>query len=332
MTKGSTPLRVLFVEDAFDQALLVKSFLSSAGKYDVTHSQDGDSAAALLRDKEWDLFVTDLNLPGTDGFALIRICCEVHPQVPIMATTGYTGPHYQEEAFRSGAHDLMTKPLEKQEFLDRLEKLLGQKGGAAPVGVPSGGSILAIGGLVGDAEMGCGGSLLQWVAKGKTVYVVPTCGDELEHTPEGLRGARAAAAVLGVQTVIDKDAMNDMTRRFALAEKMVREYKPEVVYAPAPSDDHPARREAFRIAKAASADVPSVFGYQTATTGMDFRPERYVDVSKQLKVKMEALAAYQNKGAGRLELRPRMAQAYALYWGRREEFKLVEAFEILKGS
>jgi len=76
------------VEDAFDQALVVKSFFASAGNFDVTHAQDGDSAAQFLRGEEWDLFVTDLNLPGTDGFELIRICRELHPEVPVMATTG----------------------------------------------------------------------------------------------------------------------------------------------------------------------------------------------------------------------------------------------------
>ena len=48
--------------------------------------------------------------------------------------------------------------------------------------------------------------------------------------------------------------------------------------------------------------------------------------------KMEALTAYQNAGERRVDLRPRMAQAYARYWGRLREFSEVEAFEKLDGS
>ena len=131
MTSGSDPIRVLFVEDAFDQAMLVKAFFSSAGNYEVTHSQDGDHAAELLRSQHWDILVTDLNLPGIDGFELIRICRQILPDTPVMAITGYTGAHYQEEAFRAGASDLMTKPLEKDEFLVRTAKLVGERGTAS---------------------------------------------------------------------------------------------------------------------------------------------------------------------------------------------------------
>ena len=165
MTQGSPRLRVLFAEDAFDHALIVKAFLSSADRFETVHSQDGDAAAALLRDETWDLFVTDLNLPGKDGFELIRICRELHPDVPVLATTGYTANHYHEAAFRAGAKDLMTKPLEKEEFLMRVARLVDdperdkaeddEDEEDPPV-------VLAVGGLVGDAEMGCGGSLSGW--------------------------------------------------------------------------------------------------------------------------------------------------------------------------
>lgn len=317
-------IRILFVEDAFDQALLVKAFLADAGVYDVTHSQDGDQATHLLKEREWDLLVTDLNLPGVDGFEVIRVSKQEHPDMPIMATTGYTGAHYQEGAFRAGASDLMHKPLAKEEFLSRVERLVGKRASAAQP------CIMAIGGLVGDAEMGCGGSLVEWATQGKPVYIVPLCADDLDPSSKGVIGARAAAKLMGVGTIIDPEAMEDTSRRVEFVEDLFREHPPEVLYVPAMDDDHPARREAFRISKAASGEVPVVLGYQTATTGLDFRPGRYQNVADHMMTKMEALAAYQEAGAGRLDLTPRMAQAYARYWGRFNKFTEVEAFEILK--
>ena len=99
---SSTLLRVLFVEDAFDHALLVKAFLSGAGGYEVTHSQDGDHAVMLLQDQEWDLIISDLNLPGTDGFEVIRVARGMDPDIPILATTGYTEQTYHDRATRAG--------------------------------------------------------------------------------------------------------------------------------------------------------------------------------------------------------------------------------------
>lgn len=320
------PLRVLYVEDAFDQALLVKAILQSSGDFQVTHAQDGEYAAALARDQEWDLLITDLNLPGLDGFELCRIVKQVHPELPVLAITGYTGAHYQEQAFRAGATELLTKPIDKDELLSKVQELTGATAGAS-----SRNNILAVGGLVGDVEMGCGGSLIRHRQEGGTVTIMPLCRDELDPTGAGLDAARNAAQALGAHLILDDVALDDTQRRMALVERVVRDLAAEIVYLPALDDGHPARREAFRITKACTTTVPRVLGYQTATTGLDFRPTLFEDVSDVLMDKMELLTSYQAAGAHRQDLAPRLAQAYARYWGRLERFSEVEAFEVIRG-
>ncbi len=322
----SDPIRVLLVEDAFDQALLVKSFLQSEGDFEVTHSQDGDQAARLLHEQKWDLLVTDLNLPGKDGFELTRIARSVDPPVPVLATTGYTGAHYAESAFRAGANELLVKPLDKDDFLSKVRDLTGT------VAEVEHNVVLAIGGLVGDVEMGCGGTLVKMATSGDDVVILPLCRDETDDTSAGLTAARNAAELLGVEIIAQEDAMNDTDGRVALLEQVVRDLKPTSVFMPAMDDGHVARREAFRISKVATAPVPKVLTYQTATTGLDFRPQHFEDIRDHLMRKMEALAAYQEAGASRLDLMPRLAQAYARYWGRFERFSEVEAFEIIRGA
>lgn len=323
MAATPKPVRVLFVEDAFDHALLVKTFLGGEG-YDVVHSQDGDHAFELLRSQKWDILVTDLNLPGKDGFSVIREARKVAPEMPVLATTGYTGSAYQEQAFRAGANELLTKPLDRDEFMARVTALVGQRP------APTGGIVMAIGGLVGDVEMGCAGTLMAAVEAGRTVVTVPLCGDDGDRDGRGLQGAVAAAELMGSAAILDRGAMEHTTGRVALLEQLVSERQPEVVYLPAMDESHPSRMEAFRIAKAATTTVPEIHCYQTATTGLEFRPDRFVDVGDRMVMKMEILAAYQAAGAGRLDLTPRMAQAYARYWGRFQGFAEVEAFETLK--
>jgi hypothetical protein len=99
------------------------------------------------------------------------------------------------------------------------------------------------------------------------------------------------------------------------------------VYLPAPGDRNEDRRKASMVGQAATAEVDNVFGYETATTGLDFLPTHFVDVHTQMVMKLEALSAYQSVGAPRVDLRPRMAQAYARYWGRFRDFTEVEAFQ-----
>ncbi len=317
-------IRILLVEDAFDEALVIRTFLQSApGTFHVTYSQDGDHAAVLLREREWDLLITDLNLPGIDGFELCRIAKAEHPSMPILAVTGYTGAHYQEEAFRAGATDLMTKPLEDDDFVRKVEELTGTR--RTPVHA----SVIAVGGLVGDVEMGCGGTLLKQRQAGMDVVIVPLCRDERDPTNSGVECAVNAAKRLGARVLIDEPALEDTERRMGFLQRLAHDLRLETAYIPAMDDPHPARREAFRVAKVAFGTVPLVLGYQTMTTGFDFKPSRLEDVSEQMMDKMEALTAYQESRNARKDLAPRVAQAYARYWGRFQSFGEVEPFEVV---
>lgn len=316
--------RVLYVEDAIDQALLVKTFFATMPGYHVTHAQDGDTALRLIADKSWDILVPDLNLPGADGFALIKAFRAKYPRAPILVTTGYTQPEYEEQALRSGADQVMIKPLSHEEFVGRVQAMVAK----GPTVEPADGDVvLAIEGRLGDAEMGCGGTLMAEVAKGRMVVIVPICRSESDVTPEELKAATIAADILGVELRVDRTLFGDTDAQRDLLERTLNEMRPTTVYMPAPDDTDPSRREAALMTRKASIEVPTVLAYETATTGLEFVPARFNDVRAEMVLKLEALSAYQAVGAGRVDLRPRMAQAYARYWGRFQDFTEVEAFE-----
>lgn len=317
---------MLYVEDAFDQAFLVKAFFQTLPGYRVTHSQDGDHAVELIATQEWDLFVTDLNLPGTDGFQLIRTMRSKYETLPILVTTGYTQAQYEEQALRAGADQVMIKPLSQADFVARVQSMIER----AHTPVHDGDElVLVVEGQLGDAEMGCGGAMMEAVASGARVVIVPLLGYEDEDTRAEMKASGIASAILGVDFTPDRSTFGDLSAQRALIDRLVAELKPTTVYVPAPDDRDTARREASALTRAATAHVRRVYGYETATTGLDFTPSVFVDVRSQMVMKMEALAAYQSMGAPRVDLRPRMAQAYARYWGRFKDFTEVEAFQLV---
>jgi CheY-like chemotaxis protein/LmbE family N-acetylglucosaminyl deacetylase len=116
--------RILLVEDDLDQAHLVRFLLENEGPYKVTLAQDGIRGTALVEEREWDLIITDLNLPGVDGMAVVEAARNHRPGTPVMATTGYSGPEYAERAREQGAHDVLLKPLDKDDLLERVRTLL----------------------------------------------------------------------------------------------------------------------------------------------------------------------------------------------------------------
>jgi CheY-like chemotaxis protein len=320
-------IRVLYVEDAFDQALLVKAFFNALPGYSIVHSQDGDQAIRLVENEAWDLLVTDLNLPGTDGFAVIRSMRAHQPSVPILVTTGYTQAQYEEQALRAGADQVMIKPLSQNDFLDRVRGMAERAEVPTPESDGDDEVVLAIEGRLGDAEMGCGGSLMRAAEGGATVVVVPILGSPDEDTQPELKAASIAASILGIEFRVDRTLLGNADGQRDLLERTMNELRPTTVYLPAPDDRDPDRRRAFDFGSAAALEIAQVLGYETATTGLDFRPSHFSDIRAQMVMKMEALAAYQSVGAPRVDLRPRMAQAYARYWGRFRDFSEVEAFE-----
>ena len=311
-------VRVLYAEDAFDQAMLVKAFFNTLPGFKVFHAQDGDQALRLLAEQEWDLVVTDLNLPGTDGFAVIRRVREGSALTPILVTTGYTQAHYEEQALRAGADAVMIKPLNQNEFITRVQAMVQRQD--LPEEAHAGEVILVVEGRVGDAEMGCGGTLLRAVER-----------QAADTSQPELKAASIAADILGYEFRVDRTLFGDREGQRDLIARTLDELRPKTLYLPAPDDRDPSRKDAYRLGRDAATEVGTIFGYETATTGLEFVPSNFVDIRAQMVMKMEALAAYQSLGAARVDLRPRMAQAYARYWGRFRDFTEVEAFEQVRG-
>ena len=322
-------IRVLYVEDAFDQALLVKAFFNALPGFTVTHAQDGDQALRLLEKSAWDLLVTDLNLPGTDGFTVIRKTRLAYPDIPILVTTGYTQAHYEEQALRAGADQVMIKPLTHNDFVSRVWSMVEKREAPEETGERV---ILAIEGRLGDAEMGVGGTLMRASEAGASVVVVPILMSPEDTSSAELKGAAIAASLLDFEFRVDRTLFGDLPAQKDLIQRLMNELRPTTVYMPSSDDRDPSRREASQITQTASAEVAVTFEYETATTGLEFTPSHFVDVRTQMVMKMEALAAYQSVGAGRVDLRPRMAQAYARYWGRFRDFGEVEAFQQTRGQ
>ncbi|MFW6207016.1 MAG: response regulator [Gemmatimonadota bacterium] len=113
------------MEDALDQAHLVRFLLEETGEFRVTHVQDGVRGSELAEAEDWALVITDLNLPGAYGMAVIEASRKAHPETPILATTAYSGPEFAERARKQEVDDVLIKPLDRDDLLARVRKLVG---------------------------------------------------------------------------------------------------------------------------------------------------------------------------------------------------------------
>src|SRR5262245_20755678 len=103
---------VLVVDDDEGIRELIVSYFNGLGML-VTGAQDGRAAIATLHrsNGRFGLVVTDLNLPGAAGFAVLQPARHANPHCYVVIVTGYASLDSAIHAVRVGAYDYLTKPF-----------------------------------------------------------------------------------------------------------------------------------------------------------------------------------------------------------------------------
>ena len=123
----STPdkARVLVVDDKENMRRLFARILGDA--YVVTEAADGTQALALLAGREFDVVVTDIQMPGADGFAVLREVKQRAPDTEVVLVTAYASIPKAVEAIKEGAYDYLSKPFDPDEVALLVARALEQR-------------------------------------------------------------------------------------------------------------------------------------------------------------------------------------------------------------
>ena len=115
---------ILLVEDHADTRAMYAEFLSAA--FEVRQAPDGVAALRSMGERRPDLIVTDLSLPGLDGFELVsRVRADdALRHIPIICLSGYGGHLYEERARNAGCDRLVQKPCLPDKLLTMADELL----------------------------------------------------------------------------------------------------------------------------------------------------------------------------------------------------------------
>ncbi|MDI6712136.1 MAG: response regulator transcription factor [Anaerosomatales bacterium] len=114
---------ILIVEDDQTIARFVQLELEHAG-YEVLRASEGSTAMDMLAERDVDLVILDLMLPGVDGLDVARFIRKKGMDVPILMLTARAETHDVVLGFEAGADDYLRKPFEIPELLSRVRALL----------------------------------------------------------------------------------------------------------------------------------------------------------------------------------------------------------------
>jgi DNA-binding response OmpR family regulator len=115
--------QILIVEDNADLAFGLSTSLEVEG-YEVAVANDGPTGLTAARDRNPDVIILDLMLPGLDGYRVLRTLREEGREMPVLILTARGEEADKVLGFRLGADDYVTKPVGVLELLARVNALL----------------------------------------------------------------------------------------------------------------------------------------------------------------------------------------------------------------
>jgi PAS domain S-box-containing protein len=115
--------RILVVEDHTDARDLIVAVLESAGAVVVSTSTARD-AVTSARETQPDVLITDLGLPGEDGYALLGEFRKICPEVPAIALTAYARTSDRDRVLAAGFQRHSIKPVDPKQFVELVASLL----------------------------------------------------------------------------------------------------------------------------------------------------------------------------------------------------------------
>ena len=119
--------KILMVEDSATQAFQLK-FLLEENNFQVLDASDGEEALALLKEHDVSLVVSDIQMPGMNGFELCKIIksSEKTAHIPVVLLTSLSGKKDVLHGIESGADSFINKPYSGDYLMEHLKSILSQ--------------------------------------------------------------------------------------------------------------------------------------------------------------------------------------------------------------
>jgi DNA-binding response OmpR family regulator len=115
-------MKILFLEDDPILADIIYDHLHEL-EYEVTQCSDGEEALEMIDDKNFDLFLFDINVPAKSGIEVLKTARSYHKNTPTILITAYQDIEHLKTGFVAGCDDYIKKPFELEELEQRIENI-----------------------------------------------------------------------------------------------------------------------------------------------------------------------------------------------------------------
>ncbi|QDT39004.1 response regulator [Stratiformator vulcanicus] len=120
-------MKVLVVDDSHTMRIIQKRCLNSLGVEDITDAADGREALEYFASGEFDIVLSDWNMPVMDGLTLLTEIRKRDKDVPVIMITTEAERSRVVSAIQAGVSDYIVKPFTPDAMKEKLERWCGIK-------------------------------------------------------------------------------------------------------------------------------------------------------------------------------------------------------------
>jgi len=117
---------ILVVDDEILNLQVLSTYLSDLG-YDFAAAENGTLASKKIRQNNFDIVITDIKMPGMNGFDLISFVRVHSPSTDVMVMTGFSDDYGFVDIIRAGAVEYLVKPFSQEELHAKLTRVVRER-------------------------------------------------------------------------------------------------------------------------------------------------------------------------------------------------------------
>lgn len=116
-------LRIVVVDDSDFSRSMILQMLTEAGCQQVSETNSAESALKLIREKKPHIVIADIVMPDVSGIELSAKINDTFDNVYVIIISSLSQEHIVLEAISSGASDFISKPVQKKQLIESIQKI-----------------------------------------------------------------------------------------------------------------------------------------------------------------------------------------------------------------
>ncbi len=117
-------MKVVIVDDSDFSRSIIRKMLTEEGIAIVGEASSAESALTVIKEKKPNIVITDIVMPEISGIELTEKINQNFDDISVIVVSSLSQEHIVLEAIGAGASDFIAKPIQKQQLIDSLEKIM----------------------------------------------------------------------------------------------------------------------------------------------------------------------------------------------------------------